>query len=285
MTAYKTIADDASLLQYLDSLTARGVTEIGLDFEGEFNLHVYGNHLCLIQVFDGRDLVIVDPFKVGTSALKAFLESPGLAKIMYDCASDGTLVADNYGIKLGPVIDLKPAVDVLEFPKRDLSTILGEVLGLQVIKKKKFQMYNWMRRPLDPEAVEYALGDVSQLYRLRDGLLDRLQAAGQLEAWREKNRRQQPDGIKHPKRPRLFKTREFAALTKAQQDRFTALFEKREILAHGFNLPPNSVVENAALFDLVLGRKTLSQLRFGSRLRSGDIQKILAGLSPVLSQV
>ena len=34
---------------------------IAVDFEGEFNLHIYGEHLCLIQIFDGCDFYLIDP--------------------------------------------------------------------------------------------------------------------------------------------------------------------------------------------------------------------------------
>jgi ribonuclease D len=30
----------------------QGINTIAMDFEGEINLHIYGEHLCLIQVFD-----------------------------------------------------------------------------------------------------------------------------------------------------------------------------------------------------------------------------------------
>ena len=34
---------------------------IAVDFEGEFNLHIYGDQLCLIHIFEGKDFFIIDP--------------------------------------------------------------------------------------------------------------------------------------------------------------------------------------------------------------------------------
>ena len=34
---------------------------LAVDFEGEWNLHRYGLHLCLIQISDGEKTFIVDP--------------------------------------------------------------------------------------------------------------------------------------------------------------------------------------------------------------------------------
>ena len=277
-TDYLNITSDAAFHQYMDRLAARGVQEIALDFEGEFNLHVYGNHLCLVQVFDGQDFVIVDPFKVGPAALKRFLEEPSIAKIIYDCASDGALVAEEFGIKLGPVIDLKPAVDLLAFPKRDLSTILFDVLGIAVIKKKKFQMYNWMTRPINHEAMEYALNDVRELYRLKDELMSRLQAAGLRAEWDAKNLRQQPDGLKKQRTPRLFKSFDYQKLNAEAKKRFEDLFQRREAIARDFNLPPNSVVENAQLFELARARLTINQVRFNRRLSDADCRRVVREL-------
>ncbi len=279
MNTFITITSDPQFFRWMEELSSRGIREIGLDFEGEFNLHVYGNHLCLIQVFDGEYFTIIDPFLVGETALKQFLENPLITKIIYDCASDGALVAEQYGIKLGPVLDLKPAVDLLAFPKRDLSTVLGEALGIEVIKKKKFQMYNWMTRPIGTEAMEYALNDVKELFRLRDVLTERLEAAGLSGEYREKNRLQQPDGLKKNRKPRLYKSREYQHLSASDRKRFEWLFEHREDIARDLNLPPNSVVENAALFDLAQGRCQIGQLRFNRRLRDADCRRIIRELS------
>jgi ribonuclease D len=280
---YTNIVSDQQFSQWIDELERRGVREIGLDFEGEFNLHVYGNHLCLIQVFDGERFTIVDPFKVGPATLKRFLEHPDISKIIYDCASDGALVAEEFGIKLGPVTDLKPAVDLLAFPKRDLSTVLGEVLGIEFVKKKKFQMYNWMSRPINREAMEYALGDVAELFRLKDALFARLEKAGLMSEYLEKNRLQQPDGQKKKGRPRLFKSREFFMLNKAAQAQFERLFEVRDGIARDLNLPPNMVVENAALFELARGRLAPGQLRFNRRLGPADCRRITAAMTETMA--
>lgn len=37
-----------------------GVQQVAMDFEGEFNLHCYGEHLCLIQIFDGAGFYLID---------------------------------------------------------------------------------------------------------------------------------------------------------------------------------------------------------------------------------
>ena len=50
------------------------------NFEEESNLHVYGEHLCLIQIFDGNSYYVIDAVKIekqknGVEAIKT-LASP-----------------------------------------------------------------------------------------------------------------------------------------------------------------------------------------------------------------
>ena len=40
---------------------------IAVDFECEFNLHIYGEHLCLIQIFDGLSYYLIDPRSEGVT--------------------------------------------------------------------------------------------------------------------------------------------------------------------------------------------------------------------------
>ncbi|MCK4516229.1 MAG: 3'-5' exonuclease, partial [Spirochaetaceae bacterium] len=62
MSDYTYIGKDSQLVDYLQRLKERGTRVIAIDLEGEFNLHVYGERFCLLQVFDGQEEVVVDPF-------------------------------------------------------------------------------------------------------------------------------------------------------------------------------------------------------------------------------
>src|SRR5574344_78343 len=99
MTDYILIEKDEEVESMLKSWSEEAIGTVAMDFEGEFNLHIYGEHLCLIQIFDGRDFYIVDAMKVSDGALRRLLESP-VEKIMFDCSGDSTLVRRNYDIAL-----------------------------------------------------------------------------------------------------------------------------------------------------------------------------------------
>ncbi|MGH0051946.1 MAG: HRDC domain-containing protein, partial [Sphaerochaetaceae bacterium] len=107
MLNYTIVDSDSAFAALLTSWRTCGVQLVAMDFEGEFNLHIYGEHLCLIQLFDGNSYYLVDPFTVSQESLKGFLEDAALQKIMFDCASDSALVRKQYGIIMEGVYDIR----------------------------------------------------------------------------------------------------------------------------------------------------------------------------------
>ena len=55
MNEYTLIDTSAEMTAYLARLRERQVSVIAVDLEGEFNLHAYGEHFCLLQVYDRRE--------------------------------------------------------------------------------------------------------------------------------------------------------------------------------------------------------------------------------------
>ena len=120
--------------------------------------------------------------------IKKFLEDRSIMKIMYDAAGDRAFLFKKYGIDLKTILDLQVAVSLLNFEKRDLSSILTKTLNVDTGKsKKKFQRYNWTRRPLSSTAIEYAIEDVIYLFELKDKLLSEIIKSGLLEQFIMKN--------------------------------------------------------------------------------------------------
>lgn len=138
---YTLLNSDDEIQALLTRWEQNNIQQIALDFEGEFNLHCYGEHLCLIQIFDGSDFYLVDtlcadqlasrknaatagkPFvdfvKTDTSSqvtvegLRLLLEAPQIEKLWFDCASDGELVWKQFGIRLNKVYDVFRVAKVL----------------------------------------------------------------------------------------------------------------------------------------------------------------------------
>ena len=260
------IEEPSEFARYREQLSQRQVTTIAMDFEGEFNLHQYGEKLCLIQVFDGEQFAAIDPFGLSAAALKDFLESRHILKIMYDSMSDQALVAKQYDAEVASILDLRPAVELLEYPKKDLSSAIGQALGVELSTKKKFQRYNWTRRPLSDEAVRYALSDVAYLFQLKDRLLGELIQSQLIDAFFLANLRLQGKSEAGNQPPRLLRSNRVKKMPSDKRKRFEQLFALRDEAARELNLPPNQVVQNEDLFALAAKELDPQDLAFNRRV-------------------
>ena len=48
---------------YFEELAGSKEKTIAIDIECEMNLHCYGEHLCLIQIYDQKNKILIDPLK------------------------------------------------------------------------------------------------------------------------------------------------------------------------------------------------------------------------------
>lgn len=264
MSTYRSIETDAEFSSWMQQIREQQITTVAVDIEAEFNLHMYGEHFCLLQIFDGHQSLIVDPQTVSVALMQEFFENRTLLKITYDSASDRALLFKNHGIRMRALLDLRPAVDLLEYEKQGLSSVLELALGKAPVEgKKRFQQYNWMRRPIDLGAIEYALGDVLSLFELKDRLLAQLTERNLMERYILENLKVQDVDPETDRKPGFLRSSRFRKLDAARQARLEALYGVRERYARDLNLPPNSVLPNRTLYDLIDGRTRLQDLRPG----------------------
>ena len=69
MIEYTLIKSDDDLIKYRKYLDHNNITIVSMDFEGEYNLHIYGETLCLIQIYDGNKYFVIDPFGISKNEL------------------------------------------------------------------------------------------------------------------------------------------------------------------------------------------------------------------------
>lgn len=281
---YKYIDSAGKLASHLHRLKDVGRDMIALDLEGEFNLHRYGEKLCLIQIYDGKDAAIIDPFKISMAHIKRFLENRSILKIMYDASGDRAFMYKNYGIDLFSILDLQEAVGLLGYEKTGLKSTLKEILNIDGGKsKKKFQTYNWNRRPIDSRAIEYAIEDVLYLFDLKDKLIHKIIEKGLLEKYILKNLQVQNKPHVYSKKPKLLESGKYKSFKIEQQRVFEKLFEIRERYAKNINLPPNSVFTNELLYKLTEAQTAVTDMEFGKRISMKVKNKIIEEIKKVLN--
>ncbi len=280
---YLYIDNNEKMAKYIRTLRTKRV--IALDLEGEFNLHSYGEHLCLLQIFDGELFALIDPFGLDLSLVKEFCENERLQKIMFDCSGDRTLLYRQYNINLKGIVDLFPGMELLEeLEKRSLGFALQHFLNITPLDKKKFQQYNWMKRPISQEALLYALEDVKHLFDLQNALMAEIKKRNLTQAYIRKNQEATHRLIPKNSVPGLFKKGQFKKLSPPAQEKMRELYHSRESFAKELNLPPNTVVPNSALFDLVGSKISPSQIPFPNRIKPGVRQRIIQAFEPILKK-
>ena len=279
---YLFIQTEKELFRYLENLKKEGITLIALDIEGEFNLHAYGEKLCLVQVFDGSQQVLIDPFPLSNEALGELFGDEKIIKIMFDASSDASLLKNRYQIDVRSILDLRIAVELLNFEKKNLHFVLNKVVGKQLTNKKKFQRYNWGRRPLDPQALEYALSDVIYLFEAKDEILKMLVNAGLYEEFLLRSIVHQNKNYKKNLADRHKKFKGYRRFTPREQNIFKEIFYIRDRYAREMNLPPHMVIENKEVYPLLKDLGHIRKIHFNRWIKPeiiGSLQDEILGIS------
>lgn len=246
---YTMITTDDEIIEFRRHLQQNNVKTVAMDFEAEFNLHVYGEKLCLIQVFDGTGFFLIDPFRISTKELANTLEDKRIMKLFYGAESDIALVSKQYGIDMKSVYDLQLLVDVFDFQSKGLDQIVLQVLNLPSKNKKKYQQYNWTLRPIKEDALQYALSDVAHLFELKNRLTARLLTENKLDELIRNLVGRDAEFKKNPV-PRIKRTRRYEDMRSEEKRRFDSLLDIREEHARKLNCPPNNLITKDQLYGL-----------------------------------
>ena len=273
---------DEGVKEYLSLLDRENIDQLALDIEAEYNLHQYGEKLCLIQVFDGKRSVVIDPFCVNDESITALFCNPDIRKIMYDCSSDQTLILKQYGKRLCSIIDLRPASDLLDLPRQDLGSVLEDYLGVR--KSRNYQKYNWTRRPVDEGALEYAMNDVIYLFMLKDKMFEELNSAGVMDEYLERNRHLNTKEININRKPGFFRKPMFVKLKNDQKNRVKKIFYIREKYAREYNVPPNHIFSNDNIIRVGTGKMHVRDVKLYRSLRDSDRENLSTEISNALKQ-
>jgi len=284
MINYKVLLLDRDIVEFSKYLYNNDIKTIAIDFESENNLHEYGSKICLIQIYDGKNYYVIDPFKISKEQLKIFLEDKKIVKLGYGCESDMSLLFKQYQIRIKALYDLKLMVDVLEIEKKGLGDVNRLLLGIESEgNKKKYQMHNWTRRPIDNQAIEYALSDVAYLFSLRTILLDKILSQGLIGLLLEQFVKREYDYEKIPI-PTIFKSREFGDLKKDEKERAKLIYEIREKYAKEQNCPANDIMLNKDLLYIARDKAVITSIVPGRKIEHNKFCKMIDEISKVFEE-
>ncbi len=282
---YISIEKGADLLSYLKKFEDKGLHIIALDIEAESNLHAYGEKLCLTQIFDGVNNVIIDPFKIDNDTLKLLFENTNILKVMYDAGSDLSLLKNTADIEIKSILDLRPAAELLNYDKKDLHSVIAFELGIFLKKKRTYQKYNWIKRPVAEQAIEYALNDVMHMLALKDIILAKLFAKKLLEPFLLKNLQIQNKNYTRDPEDKYRKINGYSRLRDDKKVVFRKVFDIRDKYAKLYNMPPHNVIHKEDLIKIVKDAKYINEIRITKRVGTDLIQDILHELRTAVKTV
>lgn len=223
---------------------------LAIDFECEYNLHIYGEHLCLIQIFDKERFFIIDVRSpmVTEKGIKRFLSLPN-QKIWFAYQGDGSLIYKKYKMKIKNIFDVRVPAKLLGFDG-NLVSLIKEFLNVEInINKKKNQTANWLVRPLDIALIDYALLDVKYLFSLKDVLDREIKGHGLEES--VKKEMVKATIIKEPK-PGWKNVGPYKKMKREEKRNLKAYFIQRDKIAKRFNVPAERVLSKKTLLSLSL---------------------------------
>ncbi len=156
---------------------------VAVDTESN-SFYAYFNRICLIQVSTEQQDYIIDPFSAGDiEAFGEILSSPDIEKIFHAAPNDIAGLKRDFKFTVHNIFDTSVAAKMLGYKQLGLAPILLEHFGISL--NKKWQRYDWGRRPLRNEQIEYARFDSHFLIPLRHKLVAELKGKDLLEAARE----------------------------------------------------------------------------------------------------
>ncbi len=257
MTPYTLLDTDEKIIEAVAKWNG---APLGVDFEGESNLHVYGEHLALIQIYDNSSFYLIDVRSpsVTPKGLEVFFSSPS-EKIWFDIQGDASLVYKKYKLKINNVFDVRVPAMLLGY-KGNLLSLEETFLGVKSeVDKKKNQQANWLLRPIESTLIEYALGDVRYLFDLKEAIMSQIEKEHLLDAVEKGEKRVRE--VKEPK-PGWRNIGDWKKMRKEEKERLKALFIVRDNLARRFNVPSSRVMDKHTLLSLALNPpKDKDQLR------------------------
>lgn len=186
----------------------------------------------------------------GIQPLLDLFIDPKILKIVHAAQGDQECIYSSFGIVAHPTLDTAVAGSLCGFGDSvGLGRLLKEVLDIEI--KKGHSRTHWGQRPLPPQLLEYAHGDVDHLVELSDTLTRELEKSGRLGWAKELTAKWEDTKLYEPDLEdwgtRLARGARLDAIGSAV---LRELLEWRESRVRELNLPRRWVADDAVLVDL-----------------------------------
>lgn len=226
--------------------TLADLPEVGVDVE-RADWDRYYRAAALIQVGGAGRVVVIDPMVVTDLApLDEFLQAR--VSVFHAVENDLEPLV-SLGVKPNDLRDTAVAAAVLGLPT-GLEGLLRDLLGIELSgDKAAMQRANWEARPLTPEMLDYAAGDVADLPELWSVLAQQLADAGR-QSWYEQELATVLALPPVEDRRKWSRTKGAGRLDVTARGRLRSLWQTREELGRDTDTAPGRIASDSVLVDL-----------------------------------
>ena len=252
--------------------------QIALDLEFDNNLHHYGFKLCLIQIFDGSTIFLIDPIFIEIEQIFPIIENNNIQKVVFAFGEDIRLL-QSLGCKPKNIFDTSIALKLLNYEKVSLSDMLINILNIQVYKD--LQISDWYNRPLTENQKIYAGNDV--LFLLDSyKLLIEMASQKNIMSWIDEENQIFDNMIFSQSSTNIINKKERYELTEFQWFFYNKLWKAREVEAKKLDKPAHQVINNHFLKEIAINPKLIkgwSERKFiHNSLKNIEFENLLTGI-------
>lgn len=176
-------ANPQHLRHLQDEARRTGVLAVDTEFVWE---RTFYPRLGVVQLAaSATEVVLVDaPALEAPSVLRELFTDPTVEKVFHDASTDVDILRRAYGVTCTPLFDVRLGAGFCGAPATlSLAALLERALDIELAKTET--RTNWLRRPLSPEQISYAVDDVKHLPALRDWVLSAAEGLGNATRMRE----------------------------------------------------------------------------------------------------
>jgi len=278
------ITDSAALARFIADLADEPFVTVDTEFMRD---RTYWPQLCLVQIGTSRDAVAIDALAEGLDLepLYRLMADERILKVFHAPRQDLEIFHHLSGRLPRPLFDTQLAAMVLGYGDEvGYEALVRQVAGANLDKTSRFT--DWSRRPLTPQQIDYALGDVTHLRVIYERFREQLDARGRAR-WVDEELGALLDPALYEQVPEEMWRR---LKVRTRDPRFLAVLQAvaawREREAQRRDQPRNRVMRDDVLLDLVANRprsvaalRELKRVNLDNRAAEGLIGAIEAAMA------
>ncbi len=175
---YQLITSSSALAAFCAQAASADLLAVDTEFVRQTTLYP---KLGLIQLFDGKQLALVDPLAIDDwSSLQQLFANPAVCKVVHSCNEDLEALATKNLLPILPLIDTQLAAELAGWGgSQGYAKLVQRVCAIELDKSES--RTDWIARPLSALQLDYAAKDVEHLLDVYQALKTELVAKGQYE--------------------------------------------------------------------------------------------------------